>query len=266
MHPQLGAVNDNLDRMGKMIQQICTTQRTNLIVFPELATTGYENGVNFTDLAEQLPGYTSNYLGKLASDFHTWIVTGMVVKHKVESVIYNAAILLGPDGEVTGEYRKVHLKGEEKMAFRPGFKFPIFETDFGNIGILLGWDLAFPESARSLALDGAELIVVPANWEAPNVEEWKSYLLARAYENAVFVGGANRLGSEYTYSFFGETQVIGPRGELYAQVPKDEETDLPQEGWAVAQIDLDLVKKYREELQVFQARQPGAYRTVVKQY
>lgn len=266
LHPQLGAVNDNLDRMGKIIQQICTTQRTNLIVFPELATTGYENGVNFTDLAEQLPGYTSNYLGKLASDFHTWIVTGMVIKHKVESVIYNGCILIGPDGEVTGEYRKVHLKGEEKMAFRPGFKFPVFETDFGNIGILLGWDLAFPEAARSLALDGAELIVVPANWEAPNVEEWKTYLLSRAYENAVFVGGANRLGSEYTYSFFGETQLIGPRGELYAQVPHEEETNLPQEGWAVATIDLDLVKKYREELQVFQARQPGAYRSVVKQY
>jgi predicted amidohydrolase len=261
MHPQLGAVNDNLDRMSKIIQQVCTTQRVNLIVFPELATTGYENGVNFTDLAEQLPGYTVDYLGKLASDYRTWIVTGMVVKHKVESVIYNSAVLIGPDGEVTGEYRKVHLKGEEKMAFRPGFKFPVFETDFGIIGILLGWDLAFPEAARSLALDGAELVVVPANWEAPNVEEWKSYLLSRAYENAVFMGGANRLGSEYTYSFFGETQVIGPRGELYAEVPKEEETNLPQEGWAV-----DLVKKYREELQVFQARQPSAYRSVVKQY
>lgn len=265
-HPQLGAVNDNLDRMGKMIQQICTTQRVNLIVFPELATTGYENGVNFTDLAEQLPGYTSNFLGKLAGDFHTWIVTGMVLKHKVESVIYNAAILIGPDGEVAGEYRKVHLKGEEKMAFRAGFKFPVFETDFGNLGILLGWDLAFPETARALALDGAELIVVPANWEAPNLEEWKTYLLARAYENAVFVGGANRIGDEYTYSFFGETLILGPRGELYGQVPRDEENNLPQEGWALGKLDLDLVKKYREELQLFQARQPTAYRSVVKPY
>lgn len=266
LHPQLAAVNDNLDRMGKMIQQICTTQRVDLIVFPELATTGYENGVNFTDLAEQIPGYTSNFLGKLASDFHVWIATGMVVKHKVESVIYNSAILIGPDGEVSGEYRKVHLKGEEKMAFRPGFKLPVFETDFGRVGLMLGWDLAFPEVARALALDGADLIIVPANWEAPNIEEWKTYLLARAYENSVFMGGTNRIGDEYTYSFFGETMIIGPRGELYAQVPRSEEENLPQEGWAMAKIDLDLVKKYREELQLFQARQPGAYRTVVKQY
>jgi predicted amidohydrolase len=265
-HPQLGAVADNLERMGKMIQQICTTQRVNLILFPELATTGYENGVKFTDLAEPIPGQTSSLLGQMAGDYHTWIATGMVVKHKVESVIYNSAILVGPDGEVAGEYRKVHLKGEEKMAFRPGFKFPVFETDFGNVGMLLGWDLAFPEAARALALDGAELLLVPANWEAPNVEEWKTVLLARAYENSIFVGGANRIGDEYTYSFFGETMVIGPRGELYAQVPRDEETNSPQEGWAMSEIDLDLVKKYREELQLFQARQPGAYRSVVKPY
>lgn len=265
-HPQLGAVNDNLDRMGKMIQQICTTQRVNLILFPELATTGYENGVKFTELAEPLPGYTSNFLGKLAGDFHVWIATGMVVKHKIESVIYDSAVLIGPDGEVAGEYRKVHLKGEEKMAFRAGFKFPVLETDFGMVGMMLGWDLAFPEVARSLALEGAELLLVLANWEAPHVEEWKTYLLARAYENSVFVAGANRIGDEYTYSFFGETMLIGPRGELYGQVPRNAENNLPQEGWALAKIDLDLVKKYREELQLFQARQPSAYRAVVKPY
>lgn len=265
-HPQLGAVNDNLDRMGKMIQTICTNQRVNLIAFPELATTGYENGVNFTDLAEQIPGYTTEFLGKLAIDYHIHIIVGMVVKHKVESIIYNSAVLIGPDGEPMGEYRKVHLKGEEKMAFRPGFKFPVFECDFGNVGMLLGWDLAFPEAARSLALEGAELIVVPANWEAPNVEEWKTYLLTRAYENSVFVGGANRIGDEYTYSFFGETMLIGPRGELYGEVPRNEEDNTPQEGWALGKVDLDAIKKYREELQLFQARQPAAYRAVVKQY
>jgi predicted amidohydrolase len=265
-HPELGKVTDNLDRMGKMIDQICHTQRVNLIVFPELATTGYENGVNFTDLAEQIPGYTTNFLGKLANDFHMHLALGMVVKHKVESILYNSAVLIGPDGEVMGEYRAVHLKGEQKMAFRGGSKFPVFETDFGNVGLLLGWDLAFPEAARSLALDGAEIVVTCANWEAPNVEEWRAYLLARAYENSVFVAGANRIGDEYTYSFFGESMLIGPRGELYGQVTRGEEDDLPNEGFALAKIDLDQIKKYREELQLFQARQPSAYRAVVKQY
>ncbi len=264
-HPQLGQVSDNLERMGKMVDQICHTQKVNLIIFPELATTGYENGVNFTELAEQLPGYTTNFLGKLANDFQVHIAVGMVVKHKVESVIYNSAVLIGPDGEVMGEYRKVHLKGEEKLAFRAGYKFPVFETDFGNVGLLVGWDLAFPEAARSLALDGAEILAVCANWEKPHVEEWRAYLLARAYENALFIGGANRIGDEYTYSFFGESMIIGPRGELYAQVPKGED-DMPQEAFACARVDLDHIKKYREELQLFQARQPTAYRAVVKPY
>jgi predicted amidohydrolase len=264
-HPRLGDVTDNLDRMGKVIDQICRVQKVNLIVFPELVTTGYENGVKFTELAEQIPGYTQNFLGKLAGDFHTYIAFGMVVKHKVESVIYNSAILLGPDGEVKGEYRKVHLKGEEKLAFRPGYKFPVIETEFGMVGLLLGWDLAFPEAARSLALEGAELLVVCANWEAPHVEEWRAYMLARAYENAVFIAGANRIGDEYTYSFFGESMIIGPRGELYAQVMRDE-NDKPKEAYALAKLDLDLIKKHREELQVMQSRQPAAYRAVVKQY
>ena len=264
-HPQLGEVNENLERIGKMIDQICHTQKLDLIVFPELATTGYENGVNYTDLAEQIPGYTTNFLGKLAGDFQIHIAFGMVVKHKVESIIYDSAVLIGPDGEVMGEYRKVHLKGEEKLAFRAGYKFPVLETDFGHVGLMVGWDLAFPEVARSLALDGAEVLAVCANWEAPHKEEWRAYLLARAYENSVFVAGANRIGSEYTYSFFGESMIIGPRGELYAQVPKGEE-DGPQEGFAVAKIDLDQVKKYREELQIFQARQPTAYRALVKPY
>lgn len=264
-HPQLGQISENLDRMGKMIEQICHTQKVDLIVFPELATTGYENGVNFTDLAEQIPGYTTNFLGKLATDLHVHLALGMVVKQKVESILYNSAVLIGPDGEVMGEYRKVHLKGEEKLAFRAGFKFPVLETDFGNVGLLVGWDLAFPEAARSLALDGAEVLAVCANWEAPQTEEWRAYLLARAYENSVFVAGANRIGEEYTYSFFGESMIIGPRGELYAQVPKGED-GTPQEAFACAKIDLDQIKKYREELQLFQARQPAAYRAVVKPY
>jgi predicted amidohydrolase len=190
----------------------------------------------------------------------------MVVKHKVESVIYNSAVLIGPDGEPVGEYRKVHLKGEEKMAFRPGAKFPVFEVEFGRVGLMLGWDLAFPEAARAMALDGAEILAVCANWETPNVEEWRAYMLARAYENAVYVVGANRIGDEYTYSFFGESMIIGPRGELYAQVPRGEDDDLPKEAFALAKIDLDLIKKAREELQLFQARQPSAYRSVVKAY
>ncbi len=265
-NPVLASVEQNLARMSDLVEEICQRQQVDLIVFPELATTGYECGVRFTELAEQLPGHTVNYLAQRASQFGTHIVFGMVAKEKVESIIYDAAVLIGPDGELLGDYRKVHLRGEERLAFRAGYRYHVFETGFVNIGVLLGWDLAFPEVARSLALDGAELLCVLANWEQPHVEEWRSYLLARAYENAMFVAAANRVGEEYTLSFFGESMILGPRGELYAAVEPETLEEVHPEGYAVARIDLDDVRKYREEFQFFQCRQPPTYRAVVRKY
>lgn len=264
-HPRLDELQSNLDRMGDVIDHICNVQRVDLIVFPELATTGYECGVKFTELAEQVPGYTIETLGTRMARYETHLAFGMVVKHKVESVVYDAAILLGPDGALMGQYHKVHLKPEERPIFRGGFRLPVFPTSFGTIGLLLGWDLAFPEAARALAIDGAEILVVPANWEAQSIEEWKTYLRARAYENSIFVAGVNRIGDEYTYSFGGESAIIGPRGEAYASVGRDE-NDRPKEAYTIARIDLDAVKKYREELQTMQSRQPSVYRAVVRNY
>jgi predicted amidohydrolase len=267
MNPLLGKVEDNLIAMGKFVDKICTEQKTDLIVFPELATTGYELGLRFTDVAERVPGHVINLLAQRAADYNTHIVFGLVTKEKVESIIYNAAVVLGPDGEMLGEYRKLHLPGEERLAFRPGYRIPIFETTFGHIGVILGWDLAFPETARSLALDGADLLCVCANWgHSPAqdrqifVEEWQTYVHARALENAFYVVASNRIGEEYSYHFFGDSRVVGPRGETYAFIEEE------IEGYAVAPIDLDLVRKTREELQLIQCRVPAAYRSVVRKY
>ena len=119
------------------------------------------------------------------------VAFGMVTKEKVESILYNTAILVGPDGDLIGQHHKVHLQGEERIAFRAGYRLSVFETAFGSVGMMIGWDLAFPEVARGLVLEGAELLVVCANWEQPRADEWRVYLLARAYENAVFVAAAN---------------------------------------------------------------------------
>ena len=264
-HPRLAEPSKNLTRIGEIIDHICAAQKIDLIVFPELATTGYECGVKFTELAEQVPGFTIEALGERAQRYATNIAIGMVIKHKVESVVYDGAVIVNPDGEVTGQYIKVHLKPEERPIFRGGYKFPVLETNFGKVGVLLGWDVAFPEAARSLAIDGAELIVAPANWEAQTIEEWKTYLRARAMENSVFIAGANRIGDEYTYQFGGESAIIGPRGEILGSVGRDE-NDRPKEAYSIAKLDLDLVKKYREELQTMQSRQPSTYRAVVRNY
>jgi predicted amidohydrolase len=260
MSPLLGEGEENLVKMSQFIERVSTEQRVDLIVFPELVTSGYECGVRFTDLAERVPGPTVNVLAQRASDFGVHVVFGMVAKERVESIIYNAAVLIGPDGEVIGQYNKVHLRGEERMAFRAGYRYPVLETEFGLVGLMLGWDLAFPEVARSLTLEGAELLCVCANWERPNLEEWRTYALARAYENAVFVAAANRIGEEPSYTFFGNSMIVGPRGEVYAAL--DEEI----EGYIVAKIDLDNIRHIREETQLFQCRQPQTYRAVAKKY
>ncbi len=111
MHPQLNEIEANLVRMGDFIKEICQKEPVDLIVFPELVTTGYECGVRFTNLAERIPGHSTNVIAELAREFNTHVVFGMVGKEKVESIVYNTAVIVGPDGEMLAEYRKVHPKG-----------------------------------------------------------------------------------------------------------------------------------------------------------
>jgi predicted amidohydrolase len=225
-------------------------------------------GVRFTELAQRIPGPTINLLAQRANEYGVYIAFGMVTKEKVESVLYNSAILVGPDGELLDVYNKIHLRGEERMAFREGFKLPVIPTEVGNIGLMIGYDLAFPEVARSLALDGAEIIAVMANWEAANIDEWKTYARARAYENSVFIAGANRVGEDVTLNFGGESMIVGPRGQIHASLASetDPTSGAPLEGFAVARIDLDEVRKFREEYQFIQNRQPAVYKTLVRKY
>ena len=268
MKPKLGEAEENLVKMSEMVSKIASQQKVDLIVFPELITSGYELGVRFTELAQRIPGPTINLLAQRANEYGVYIAFGMVTKEKVESVLYNSAILVGPDGELIDAYNKIHLRGEERMAFREGYQLPVMPTEVGNIGMMVGYDLAFPEVARSLSLDGAEILCVMANWEAASIDEWKTYLRARAYENAVFVAGANRVGEDVTLNFGGESMVVGPRGQVHATLANetDPATGAPLEGFAVARIDLDEVRKFREEYQFIQNRQPVVYKALVRKY
>jgi predicted amidohydrolase len=268
MNPRLGEPEENLIRMSEMIGKITSQHKVDLIIFPELVTSGNELGLRFTDIAQRVPGPAINLMAQRANDHGVFVAFGMATKERVESVLYNSAILIGPDGDLVDVYHKVHLRGEERMAFREGIKLPISDTEIGTISMMIGYDLAFPELARSLALNGAELLIVLANWEASQMDEWKTYIRARAYENAVFIAGANRIGEDVTMTFGGESMVVGPRGEIYASMSEDTDPDTgePQEGFAIARINLGDVRKYREEYQFIQNRQPTMYRAIVKKY
>ncbi len=266
MKPELGNSENNLIKMSEFVSKIASQQKVDLIIFPELTTSGCELGVKFTELAQRVPGPAINLMAQRAADAGVYIAFGLATKEKVESILFNSAALVGPEGELLGSYNKVHLRGEERMAFREGFKIPVIETEIGKIGLLLGWDLAFPEVARSLALEGAELLCVMANWETTQMDEWKTYVRARAYENAMFVAAANRVGEDITMNFGGESLIVGPRGQVFASIEPDAETKKSAEGFCVARIDLDEVRKYREEFQTLQSRQPTVYRALVKRY
>ena len=268
MEPVMGSMEDNLVKMSDFVSTIASQQPVDMIIFPELATSGHELGLRFTEVAQRIPGPTVNLMAQRAGDYGVYIAFGLVSKQKVESVLFNTGVLLGPDGELIGAYNKVHLRGEERMAFREGFRLPVFETELGYIGLILGWDLAFPEVARSLTLDGAELLCVMANWEAEAIDEWHTYIRARAYENNIFVAGANRVGEDVTLSFGGGSMIVGPRGQVYASMADqiDEETGAPMEGYAVEVIDVDQVRKHREEQLTLQSRRPEVYRALVRKY
>ncbi|NUQ36783.1 MAG: carbon-nitrogen hydrolase family protein [Caldilineales bacterium] len=263
--PQLGDLEANLYQMAEIVERICTQEDTDLILFPELATTGVENGVGFNRLAERIPGHQFNVLATRAADYATHIIFGLPTKEKVESIFYNAAVVIGPDGELLGEYRKVHLKGEEKLSFRAGYRFPVFDTALGTLGVLVGWDLAFPEAARSLVLQGAEILCVPAAYEEPYVEEWRAFTVARAVENGAFLLAANRVGVEPSRQYFGESVIVGPDGALISSLRGPEE-DPPTPGYAFAHIDTDAVRRYREEMQIIMSRSPASYGPIVRKY
>jgi predicted amidohydrolase len=169
-------------------------------------------------------------------------------------------VLIGADGEVVDKYHKIHLRGEERLAFRNGYRYPVMQIEECMVGLMIGWDLAFPEVARSYALAGADLICVLADWEEEHMAEWHAYMTARAYENAIYVAGVNRIGREPTYVFGGGSKVVGPKGQVFAETPGADES------YAIAKIDLDEVRAYREESQIFQCRQPQTYREIVKMY
>lgn len=250
MKPELGNVGNNLVKMSDFVSDIVSEQKVDLIVFPELAISGYELGVQFTELAQRVPGAAVNLLAQRAADAGVYLAFGMPTKEKVESILYNSAVLLGPSGDLLGVYHKIHLRGEERMAFREGFKMPIFDTgEIGRLGLMIGWDLAFPEVARVMALEGADLLCCLGSWEQQHIDEWRTYVRARAFENALFVAAVNRIGEDVTLKFGGESMIIGPRGKVHASLSV--EVDLIRE----MQREQEALIKELEQVQALRAKE-----------
>lgn len=264
--PKLGDRAANLEKMSAYVEQIMAEKPgTNLIVFPELMTSGYEGTPEmFQELAETLPnGESMQVMGALAKKHHVHIIYGLPERDPVlTDVLYNAAVLINSDGIAVGTYRKVHPFADEKRWCRAGCEVPVFDTEIGKLGIMICWDTGFPEIARCCALKGADLLVVSTNWEDPYADDWDLITKARSFDNTLHLVAANRIGDDgKTLSFFGHSKIMGPTGREIAAL------DERKEGYISAELELSLTQKERARYYTFfKDRRPEVYTEIVKPY
>lgn len=262
----------NLEKMTKFIEKTMTENpKTQLIIFPELITSGYECGKEFQKLAERVSeGESIKVISKLAEKYNVHIIYGFPERDEaINDVLYNASVFINNHGKVLGTYRKVHLFASEKEFFRAGCSYPLFDTEIGKIGIMICWDTAFPEVARAYALQGAELIAISTNWEKPyledvetkNQDDWDLITRARAFDNCLYVAAANRIGFDETLGFFGRSKIIGPTGVPIKELNEE------VEGTIFAELDYSRIPVLRAAYYTFfKDRRPDTFDIIAKRY
>jgi len=197
-----------------------------LVIFPELSLTGYVVKDQIYTLAETIPGPSTQALEKVAKQTRTHIIFGMPeVSEKTQATLYNAAVLIGPD-ELIGKYRKMYLPThsvfEEKRYFRPGYVAAALSTELGKIGLIICYDIFFPEASRLARLEGAQLTVCISASPAVRRAYFETLTVARAIENTNFLAFVNLAGIEDGLQFWGGSRLIGPQGRILAKAKYDE--------------------------------------------
>ena len=233
-----------------------------LVIFPELSLTDYLVRDLIYELAEPIPGPSVEKMMEIAKQNKIYIVFGMPeMSKRAESVIYNTAVLVGPEGYI-GKYRKMHLPThsvfEEKRYFRQGYETPVFETQIGRIGLMICYDVFFPEVSRALKLNGAQLIVCISASPAVRRKFFEILTAARAIENNVFLAYVNLVGIEDGLQFWGGSRIISPSGSIIAKAKYDEED------FVVEEIDLKDVRHVAAFVPTIRDLRPELYEQLKK--
>jgi predicted amidohydrolase len=243
----------NVDKILHLVDEI-SADKPDIICMPEFAVTGPASAVIETidECSESVPGPTTRVFAKKARKYRTCIVTLLLEKER--GGFFNTAVLIGNDGKIWGKYRKIHPYFTEKVIISPGNSLPVFKTKFANIGILICFDNFFPETARALALKGAQIILLPLLTPEQNILKHHILARARAIENQVYVVLVNGVGVHPKipeWIFPGRSLVAYPSGEILEL----------GEGEKIFTIDLDLEKREKNswEPPLLSLRRPEIY-------
>lgn len=251
MDIQLGDPKANREWAAAKVREAAVG--ADLVMLPEMWTTGYALPQLAGNLADRAGQPTGPFLAALAQECGIYLV-GSVADER-EGRVYNSATVYGPDGSLLAEYSKIHLVPmmDEPRYLSPGERLAL--ADLGGLpaGLAICYDLRFPELFRTMALQGAVIMLVPAEWPAQRLHHWRTLLMARAIENQCFVIACNRVGHDGANGFPGHSLVIDPSGVILAEGGEGEEI-------LRAEIDPAQVPLIRERIPVFRDRRPDLYR------
>lgn len=219
IEPRIGLIDENLEKTLLWIDKAASVG-SNLIVLPELCVSGYvfKSRTEAFENAEVVPkGRAIFAWEEIAKQLDIYIVAG--IAEKQGSTLYNTSVLIGPDGYI-GKYRKLHLWFEEKLFFEPGdLGLPLFKVPFGRLGMMICYDMWFPEVSRIYTSMGADLLVIPTNWpigEDPNglVDITDNLIISHSHINGVFIAACDRVGEERSIKFKGRSIITSNTGEV----------------------------------------------------
>ena len=227
-----------------------------------------EQETRWYDVTEPVPDGPTVRLMQEQARKHRMVLIVPIYEREIEGVYYNTAAVISADGSYLGKYRKTHIPHVapgfwEKFYFRPGnLGYPVFDVGFAKIGVYICYDRHFPEGARALGLNGAEIVFNPSATVAGLSEYlWKLEQPAHAVANGYFVGAINRVGVEAPWNigeFYGSSYFCNPRGQIIAQASRDKDEVL------TADLDLDQIGEVRKTWQFFRDRRPDLYGPLVQ--
>ena len=276
-------VKQNMQHLATKIRQLAQ-QGAELIVLQELHNSLYFCQVESVDnfnLAEPIPGPSTDFFGHLAKELGVVIVTSLF-ERRAPGLYHNTAVVLEKDGSIAGKYRKMHIPDDpayyEKFYFTPGdLGFHPIQTSVGRLGVLVCWDQWYPEAARLMALQGADLLIYPTaigyeSSDTPDEQErqrmaWQTVQRGHAVANGLPVVTVNRVGLEPDPSlqtngiqFWGTSFVAGPQGELLFEAPKDQEVA------TVVDVDMQRSEQVRRWWPFLRDRRIDNYGEITKRY